>query len=213
MKLKLLLTIFALGLITCAANAQEASTYTKAFSVNPLYLKNSGIRFNYEQQIRASRHWFYVSPMLFYGNDTKLSNEVTGNLISYGAEFGGIFKFDEEFEQFGVYTQYGLMLRQTAISYAGIVWSKTIIEDLTYLELKEQNLKKNIVQLGSVATLGYKSKIGNALFIDCYAGLCYRKSLIDFDYPDDNINLDNAPWKLGYTGIGAVVGLTFGTYF
>ncbi len=212
MKLRILTLLFIIATAP-AGKAQDPTLYTKAVSINPLYLKSNGIRINYEQQIKQSRHWFYVSPMLFYGNDTKLSNEVSGNLISYGAEFGGIFKFDEEFEQFGVYTQYGLMLRQTVISYAGIVWSKTIIEDLTYLELKEQNLKKNIVQLGSVATLGYKSKIGNALFIDCYAGLCYRKSLIDFDYPDDNINLDNAPWKLGYTGIGAVVGLTFGTYF
>ncbi len=213
MKLKLLLTIFALGLITCAANAQEASTYTKAFSVNPLYLKNSGIRFNYEQQIRASRHWFYVSPMIFYANDTKLTDEVTGNLFSYGAEFGAIYKFDRENDVFGIYVQYGALVRQTTLSYAGVVWTRTLVDDLTYMELKEQNLKKNLNQFGLVATLGYKSKFANSMFIDCYVGICGRYSTINFDYTNDGVNLDSSPWNLGYSGLGSVLGLSLGTYF
>lgn len=195
------------------ATAQETPFFSKALSINPLYLKSSGIRINYEKQIRASKHWMYVSPMIFFENDTKLTDEVQGNLFSYGAEFGAMYKFDKENNPFGIYIHYGVMARNTEISYAGVVWTETLVDDLVYWELKEQSLKKQIYQLGGVVALGYKSKFANSMFIDCSIGVCGRYSIINFDYPNDNVNLNTAPWNLGYSGFGTVIGLSLGTYF
>ncbi|MFV0417625.1 MAG: hypothetical protein ACK5KT_02675 [Dysgonomonas sp.] len=194
-------------------NMDNYPKYTIA--VQPFYLLNGGLRFDFEKQLNSPKNWLQLSISgyhLPYQNsnwdwwETPNSNyDPISKLNGLGA--GAAYK--SIFYSTSVYYSAGLSYTHYRVTYSGADYHKFVEDGLTYYEYYRSDQKQIFNKLTASLCLGIQSTLNNLGFFDAYLGLGYSHSF----YDASKRAFDDNQFGYGYRGLHVTGGVRFGITF
>lgn len=196
---KLLFVILSLWVLPGQAQIQPPDSLRHhAISFHPLYIFNSGTRFDFDWRLKQPNHWVIFGPQFYTYNSGSEASPLIGD-YSFEQLIGG-----------GLNLQYRYYLLQQAAPYGSylgaeipFMWVQAEYKD----EFGDES-KQSVAKTGISILIGHQSTAYNFLLLDTYMGLGYRHSRIQTDGPE--YNMGKSKIAFGYTGVLLVVGFRIG---
>jgi len=194
--------------------------YKNAFSIEPLYLFNNGLRLNYERQLVTPKHWLegsligYVVDYRNTDRDMYLSNGSYNTWFLNSRDISNAWSLGTEIN-------YKYYLRPFLYLSAGGAYSHTAVTDetATFRKFKEDDLTfyehvwgKQTQRFDRVACnlrLGFQSKYYRRVVVGGYIGFTFTHSFFNPRNDDDYASEDDIT-DLRYSGMLPHIGFRLG---
>ena len=196
------------------------------FTVQPLQLFNSGLRFDVEMRLGDGPGWLQFGPAIYYEKRESYTNYFFyGKRLYHGYGWyndiwGGFREPFSELRGGGLDVNYkrylnarrsfyfatGLSYTLFDIKYRGWNWNDYIEDGLEYHGYEFGYNNQYINRLGINTFWGFQVPTRRAFIFDMFWGLAYRHSFFDEDKPAFNEHM----YSYGWSGPVFLFGLKFG---
>lgn len=193
-------------------------------AVQPFYMVNGGLRFDFETQMRNEKEWMQYSLSGYYLSETDADPvnqyysynyngwthfnscfEPISSLKGFG--FGASYK--QLFDYLSLYGSVGFYYNYYHVGFSSIELTGFVENDLTFYKYMEIDHHQNFHQFKPNVTLGTQSTLRSLFFYDAYINVAYNYAL----YDKNKYAFNDSPYGYGFRGITFSVGLRIGLGF
>jgi hypothetical protein len=230
---KIFTTLFALlSILSAFAQIKEDTSVEKlphqknrfTIGTQPLYIANTGVRFDFEMRIKNTPAWIQISPIGYwlphyeyndayeydygshYDNYTTIGEDNLKTFSGAGLELNYKYFFNRSES---LYFAGGCSYTHFNIKYEEKYWRPFTEDGLEYVVQDYGDIKQGINKWGINAYFGYQIPRPVFLF-DMFVGLGYRHS---FRTNGAARPFNNTMLSLGYSGIVVMTGIRIGVKF
>jgi hypothetical protein len=211
----LLLAFYVLISQGAEAQREAGKTFKNSLAIQPLYWLNSGLRIDYERQLKNSHHWLQFSAIGYYVDDEDLlwnslmnSNRPIQDAWGSGLEVN--YKW-LPFQRPQMYLSGGLSFSHFNVGYreSGYHYLTYRENELTYYELDwgERRIQQDFDRIGTNFRIGFQTHASRRFLIDSYVGIGHMYSFYDGGKPYPGTDLINS---LSYRGVTLTAGFRIG---
>ncbi len=214
-----LIFLFAAMSLTTMLSQEKTKLYPKyTFAVQPLYLINGGLRFDFEQQLQSQKEWLQYSIMGYYYQPKTYDNYYNGYSYFRWEPFYSDFDSFSAFKGVGAglaykyflprffYISPGVNYSYFNVAYKEYAFSPYNEDGLTFYEYGYMPFEQNFHKLKSEVTVGIQSTLRKLIFVNVYAGFGYTYSFFD----ENKAAMNNSIFSFGYRGLTLTAGFRVG---
>jgi hypothetical protein len=191
-------------------NTDPARNKNITIAVHPFYLSKSGLRFDFEQQIKNTPSWIQAGIAGYFMSNTSNHTLFPVEELRYSRGFSLDLNYKRFFnKKESLYFAAGSSYSHYNIEYVDTYWRSYTEDGLVYHVNEYGDMNQKINKWGISTYCGYQKPASIFLF-DVFVGLGYRHS---FRTNQMAKLFDDKMISLGYTGVVFITGVRLGVNF